>query len=167
MNHYEVTQKILSLGPTYEIRDISAPDVLATVRGKLLTMSPKLTMVAGDAGAPMAELTANFLKTKFVMKDAGGAEIATLTFPLIALKQSFTLNVGGQEYKASGGFLGGEFKCVDAQGQTVMVIAKQLSLRDKFAVMTTEALPREVALLAAVAIDQKLFQDNGAAYAEI
>jgi uncharacterized protein YxjI len=92
--------------------------------------------------------------------------VATLTFPLIALKQSFTLIVDGQEYKASGGFLGGEFKCVDAQGQTVMVITKQLSLRDKFAVNTTGALPRDVALLAAVAVDQKLFQDNGA-YANI
>jgi hypothetical protein len=42
-----------------------------------------------------------------------------------------------------------------------MVIAKQLALRDKFAVTTSGVLPRDVALLTAVAIDQKFFQDNG------
>lgn len=161
MQTFEVTQKILSFGPTYEVRTAGEDPPLATVRGKIVTLSPKLTMVEGAEGLPLAELTANFMKTKFVMKGPGGAEIATLTFPLIALKKSFTLTVGGAEYKAEGGIFGGEFKCVDAQGNAVMVIAKQLSLRDKFAVSTNGVLPRDVALLAAVAIDQKLFQDDG------
>jgi uncharacterized protein YxjI len=161
MQTFELTQRLLSIGPTYEVTALGQADVLTTIRGKLLTLSPKLTMVEGAAGATVAELTANVFKTKFVMKDASGKEVATLSFPLIQLKKSFVLSAGGQDYKAEGGFLGGEFKCVDAQSNTVMVIAKQASLRDKFAVSTNGALPRDVALLAAVAIDQKLFQDPG------
>lgn len=163
METYEVTQKLLSFGPSYEARAVGADDVLASIRGKLLALTPKLTMVAGEDGAPVAELTANWTKTKFAVT-AGGKEIATLAFPLIALKKSFTIAHGDRTYKAEGGFFGGEFKCVDEQGTPAMVIAKQLSFRDKFAVSTSGALPREVALLAAVAIDQKFFQDT---YADI
>jgi|SRR5215469_8329769 len=160
MQTFEVVQKLLSFGPSYEIRPTGQTDVAMTVRGKVLTMTPKLTMVAGADGAPVAELTANFMKTKFVVMGTDGKEKGTLQFPLLQFKKSFTITVDGHDFKADGGFFGGEFKCVDAQGNPVLVIAKQLSLRDKFAVTTNGTLPEEVALLSAVAIDQKFFQEE-------
>jgi uncharacterized protein YxjI len=160
MQTFEVVQKLLSFGPAYEIRLTGQTDVAMTVKGKVLTMTPKLTMVAGTDGGAVAELTANFMKTKFVITGSDGKEKGTLTFPLLQFKKSFTISSEGHEFKADGGFLGGEFKCVDAQGNPVLVIAKQLSLRDKFAVTTNGALPEEVALLSAVAIDQKFFQEE-------
>lgn len=166
MQTYEVTQKILSVGPTYEIRGSAVDEIVATVRGKLLTLTPKLTMTSGASDEPIATLSANLMKTKFVMRDAQGNELATLSFPLLQLRKSFCITAGGRDYKAGGGLLVGEFKCVDADGQPVLVIAKQLALRDKFSVTTTGVLPREVALLAAVSVDQKLFQDGGLAFAE-
>jgi len=160
MQTFEVTQKLLSFGPAYEIREIGNQEVLMTVKGKVLSMTPKLTMLSGTEGPAVAELKANFMKTKFAVTGADGKELGTLIFPLVQFKKSFTIAVGDAEYKADGGFFGGEFKCTDGQGNPVLVIAKQLSLRDKFAVTTNGALPREVALLAAVAIDQRFFQEE-------
>jgi uncharacterized protein YxjI len=160
METYEVTQKLLSFGPQYEVRADHQPDVIMTIKGKLLSATPKLTMVQGTEGAEVAAMNGNFLKTKFECYDANKQLLGVLAFPMFAFKKGFTLTVGDKEFKADGGFLGGEFKCVDAHGQTVMVIAKQLSLKDKFAVQSTGALPRDVALLAAVAIDQRFFQED-------
>src|SRR5262245_41014036 len=138
MQMYEVTQKILAIGPTYEIRAVGSDAVLYTVRGKLLTFTPKLTLVEGEKGAEIAKLTANFTKTKFTVE---GATPATLTFPLIALKQRMTLQIGGQEYAADGGFLAGAFRCADQAGNVVFEILKELSLRDKFRVQIHTDLP--------------------------
>jgi len=162
METFEVTQKLLSFGPQYEITAQGNPTVLFLVKGKILTMSPKLDMFQGSTGegAPVASMTANFMKTKFECFDANKQLLGTLSFPMFAFKKGFALSFGGQEFKADGGFFGGEFKCTDAQGNNVMVIAKQLALRDKFAVTTSGVLPRDVALLSAVAIDQKFFQDS-------
>jgi uncharacterized protein YxjI len=157
MQAYEVTQKILAIGPTYEVRAVGSDAVLYTIRGKLLTFTPKLTLVEGDKGAEIAKLTANFTKTKFTVE---GPNPATLSFPLIALKQRMTLQVDGQEYSADGGFLAGAFRCADASGNAVFEILKELSLRDKFRVQIHAALPPIVVLLAAVAIDQRYFQDT-------
>jgi hypothetical protein len=103
----------------------------------------------------------NFMKTKFECFDAQKNLVGTLTFPLIAFKKGFTVAVGGQEYKADGGFLGGEFKCLGPDGNPAFVIAKQLSLRDKFGISNTGLIPRDIVVLAAIAIDQKYFQDSG------
>jgi uncharacterized protein YxjI len=157
METYEVVQKILSFGPQYEVRAADSPEVLMTIQGKVLSMTPKLTMRDGER--EVATMQGNFMKTKFECFDAEKQPLGTLAFPLIALKKGFTLTVGDATIQADGGFLGGEFECKDANGHTVMKITKQLSLRDKFAVQTSGAVPRDVALLAAVAIDQKFFQD--------
>src|SRR5262249_36192973 len=126
MQTYEVTQKILSFGPTYEVRAPNSPEVLATVKGKIISVSPKLTMIQGSQGPEIASMKANFAKTKFTMTSADGSESAVLTFPLIALKKSFVLTVGGQDYKADGGFMATGFKCNDPSGQLVLEITKQL-----------------------------------------
>jgi len=159
MQTFEITQKVLSFGPTYQVRAQTSEDVLMTIKGKLLSASPKLTMVEGGEGAEMASMTGNFVKTKFTMHDTQQREIGLLSFPLMSLKKSFSLKVGDHEYKAEGGFFGGTFKCTDPAGQTVLEISKQASLRDKFAVTVNDPIPAEVALMAAVAIDQRFFED--------
>jgi hypothetical protein len=79
---------------------------------------------------------------------------------MFALKKTFTLETGGQQYKAEGGILAGEFTCKNAHGEVVLTITKQLAFKDKFAVETSGAIPTQVALLAAVAIDQRFFQES-------
>jgi uncharacterized protein YxjI len=162
METFELTQKLLSFGPQYEVRDPmqAGQDVLVTIKGKVLSATPQLTMVQGSEGPTAASMKGNFLKTKFECFDAQNQPLGTLAFPMIQFKKGFTISSAGHEFKADGGFSGGEFKCTDASGNVVMTIAKQLSLRDKFAITTTGALPRELALLAAVAIDQRFFQDT-------
>jgi uncharacterized protein YxjI len=159
METYQVTQKVLSLGPTYQVRTPPSDEVKATVKGKLLTAAPKLSMVEGNEGNEIASMKANFLKTKFQIFGADKTEVGTLAFPLIALKKSFVLTLGEHEYKAEGGILGGHFKCTDARGEVILEIAKELALKDKFSVSVSRDIPREVALLAAVAIDQKFFEE--------
>jgi uncharacterized protein YxjI len=160
METFELTQKLLSFGPAYEVRTNQQDDVMTTIRGKVLSATPQLAMHAGSDGPETASMKGNFMKTKFECFDAQKQKIGTLSFPMIALKKTFTLEVAGQEFKADGGYLAGEFKCIDAQGNVVMVISKQLSLRDKFAISNTGAIPHAIALLAAVAIDQRFFQES-------
>ena len=131
-----------------------------TIKGKVLSATPKLTAISGAEGPEVASMAGNFMKTKFECFDAQKKLLGTLAFPMFAFKKGFTITVGDKEYKADGGFFGGEFKCTDAQGNVVMVIAKQLSLRDKFAVSTDGTLPRDVAIMSAIAIDQKFFQEE-------
>ena len=159
METYEVTQKILSFGPTYQVRRPGSDEVLVTVKGKLLSMTPQLNMVEGTEGREVASMKANFLKTKFVITGPNKEEVGTLAFPLVALKKSFVLTLGRREFKADGGILAGKFTANGASGP-VLEIAKELSLKDKFRVNVAEEIPREVALLAAVAIDQKFFEES-------
>ena len=160
METFELTRKLLSFGPQYDVRTAAAPDVVSTIKGKVLSATPELAMHDGTAEGPQsASMKGNFMKTKFECFDKDAKPLGTLSFPMLALKKSFTLQTGGQEYKADGGYLGGEFTCKDAQGETVLTITKQLSLREKFAISTSGAIPRELALLAAVAIEQRLFEE--------
>jgi uncharacterized protein YxjI len=166
METYELTQKVLSFGPAYEARRTDRAEPPIAIKGKILTVSPRLSMLGGESGGEVASLAGNFSKTKFDCFDAQKNCIATLRFPLFAIKKGFTIDVsasaGGaaRQYKADGGFLGGAFECKNAAGEVVMRIAKQLSIREKFEVTTTGELPRDVALMAAVAIDQKFFRDD-------
>ena len=157
MQSFEITQKVLAIGPTYQVRAPASNDVLMTVRGKVLTATPKLMMVRGAEGSTVAQMNGNFFKTRFQIFGSDQKEIGSLEFPLIQLKKSFTLKVGAAEYKADGGLLGRGFKVTDAQGETVLEIQKQLALKDKFSVLANDQIPPEVALLAAVAVDQKFF----------
>ena len=160
MEAYEVSQKILSIGATYQVRAAGSSEVLYTVKGKVIAVTPKLTMVEGEKGDEVAVVTGNFFKTTFTMKGTDGSPMGELSFPLIMFKKTFTLSAGGQQYKASGGLMGRAFSCEDSSGNTVFEVNKELALKDKFAVNCSDALPREVAFLAAVAIDQKFFEDD-------
>jgi uncharacterized protein YxjI len=160
MQAYEVSQKILSIGATYEVRQPGNDGILNTIQGKVLSATPKLTMREGKEGGEVAKIQGNFFKTKFQISDSQGNSVGTLSFPFIALKKSFTLDIGGKQYKATGGLTGRAFTCTDSTGKTVFEVSKQLALKDKFAVHVSESVPRDTAFLAAVAIDQKFFQDK-------
>jgi hypothetical protein len=97
-------------------------------------------------------------RSDFECFDGKDQPLATLSFPIAGMKRRFTLTIGGADHTAEGGFLGGAFTCKSASGETVLIIKKQIALRDKFKVDST--LPREVALFAAVAVDQKYFEET-------
>ncbi len=159
MATYHVTQKMLSLGPTYYVTAVGSEEALFTVKGKLLSATPKLTMVQGTDGAEVATLTGNFTRTQFTVT-VGGAEQATLRFPLISWKKGFGLAAGGREYSADGGVLALGFSILGADGKPALAITKMPKLRDQFEVEFSAELERDTALLAAVAVDQKYFQED-------
>jgi hypothetical protein len=156
MNTFEVTRKIISLGPQYDV--VGADGTRALVRGKIIAVTPKLTMTAAGDGPELAVLTGNFLKTKFECT-VGGQVLASLAFKMISIKKSFTLTFGGQDLKVEGDIMAFDFHLRDAQGVTLMSLSKQLSLRDKFLVTVQDRMPWQVAVLSAVAVDQKYFSD--------
>lgn len=160
MQRFEVTQKLLALGPTYQVREEGAEHVRMTVKGKLLSATPKLSLVRGEEGDTLATMNGNFWKTKFVVQK-NGEDVATMSFPVFQLKKGFTLSIGSRELKADGGLLGAKFTVKDANGQTALEIEKKLSLKDKFEVRAADEIPVEIAAFAAAAIDQRFFQDDG------
>ena len=159
MQSWEVTQKLLAFAPTYEISVPGNPAVLMTVKGKLATATPKLSLTQGGPDGPeVGRLEGNFWKTQFRILLPDGAQVGQLTFPFFMFKKSFTLTFGGNSWSAEGGYAGWAFRCRDAQGQTVFEIARQATLRDRFRVDVADGVPAEVGCLAAVAVDQRLFQ---------
>ena len=167
MQAYELTQKLLSVGPTYEVRNVPTPmggvdetaPPMVTIKGKLLSATPMLFINEGVEGPGLGIMKGNFSRTKFECKTADDQLIGSLQFPMLALKKTFTLQAGTKEYKADGGYLAGEFVCKDDAGNVVMRISKQLALRDKFRIEADDSIPTPLALLAAVAVDQRFFQE--------
>jgi uncharacterized protein YxjI len=157
MESYEVTQALLSVGTVYHVRKPRTEDLLYTVRGELMTSTPKFHLVEGDQGKALADLTANFIKTKYEIT-AEGKALGSLVFPAVAFKKTLTLTVGEDVYEADGGVFKGVFQCKKADGSVVLEIAKALSIRDTFLVKTTESLPLEVGLLSAVAIHSRFYE---------
>ena len=160
MQTYTVTQKIISIGATYQIRSGESKDVLMTVKGKILTFTPKLEMKKGTEGEIINRLKGNFTKTKFSMEDMNANEIANIQFPYIAFKKRFSLTIGDKTYNAQGSFTAWHFNCTDDTGKEVFSISKDFSFRDKFTVNIDESMPKEIILLTAIAVDQKFFQQK-------
>jgi uncharacterized protein YxjI len=160
MKTYTVTQKILALGATYEVRDSKEGPPLFTVRGKILTFTPYLEMMKGKDGAKTHVLKGNFLKTKFSVATAEGGPVGEIQFPFFAFSKSFTMTIGANQYNAKGNFFAWNFAAKDAGGKDAFVIQKQIALRDKFEVMIDEALPVEPIVLSAIAVDQRFFQNQ-------
>lgn len=160
MQTFELTQKILAIGPTYEVRtsDDASPPVL-TIKGKVLSATPLLSMNEGIDGPAIGSMKGNFTRTKFECKTSDDRPLGSIQFPMLALKKTFTLEADGKSYRGDGGYLAGEFVCTDDGGNVVMKITKQLSLRDRFRIEADERIPTQLALLAAVAVDQRFFQE--------
>lgn len=157
METYEVTQVLLTVGTVYHVRKPRTEETLFTIRGELMSTAPKFHLVEGDSGKARADLTANFIKTKYEIH-GDGKLLGALVFPAVAFKKTLSLTVGDQAYVADGGVFKGVFRCKKEDGTVVLEIAKELSIRDTFLVKTTEALPLEVALLSAVAIHSRFYE---------
>jgi uncharacterized protein YxjI len=157
METYEVTQVLLTVGTVYHVRKPRTEEALFTIRGELMSTAPKFHLVEGDAGKLRADLTANFIKTKYEIR-GDGKLLGALVFPAVAFKKTLSLTVGDASYVADGGVFKGVFQCKKEDGTVVLEIAKELSIRDTFLVKTTDALPLEVALLSAVAIHSRFYE---------
>lgn len=160
MESYEVTQALLTAGTVYHVRRPGTEPTLFTVRGELMTTVPKFHLVEGDSGKAIADLTANFIKTKYDIHGLTEPRklLGALVFPAVAFKKTLTLVVGEDEYTADGGVFKGVFQCKSKAGVVVLEIAKELSfIRDTFLLKTDESLPFEVAVLSAVAIHSRFY----------
>jgi len=147
----------MSVGTVYHVRRPREDALLYTVRGELMSPTPKFHLVEGEAGRELALLHANFIKTKYEVLIEGTSR-ASIVFPAVALKKTLTLVVGAEEYAADGGVFKGVFRCKKPDGAVALEITKELSLRDTFAVKVDESLPLEVALLSAVAIHSRFYE---------
>jgi uncharacterized protein YxjI len=158
METFEVTQLLMAVGSVYQVRTPGSEDLLMTVKGSLMTPTPKFSMVKGADGAELATLTGNFIKTKFQIHAADKSELGALSFPAIAFKKTLVLTVGGRGYTADGGIMGGVFRCVDNEGVSALEISKKSGIRDKFEIAIKGNIAKEVGLLAAVAIHSRFFE---------
>ncbi|MBN2442733.1 MAG: hypothetical protein JXJ04_15360 [Spirochaetales bacterium] len=157
MKTFTITQKILSIGATYLVKAIESDDIINTIKGKILTLTPKLEMRQGKEGDIVKVIKGNIFKTKFTIESPEGNEEATIAFPFIALFKKFTLTIGSTIYNAKGSIAAWNFTCTDESGQTMFTISKEFAFRDKFTVSLEESLPAEIIILVAVAVDQKFF----------
>lgn len=157
MTVYEVTQALLSVGTVYHVRKPREEAVLYTVRGVLMSATPKFRLVEGDEGKEVGALTGNFIKTKYEIADESKV-VANLTFPAVAFKKTLTLVVGEQTFEADGGVFRGVFQCKTKDGDIVLEIAKELSIRDTFSVKSSDTIPFQIGLLAAVAIHSRFYE---------
>ena len=90
-------------------------------------------------------------------------ELASITFPSIALKKTLALTVDGRTYTADAGVLALEydFKCQDEKGAVAVEVKKREGLtkvRDRFSVESADDVPPEVAVLVTVAIHSRYFE---------
>jgi uncharacterized protein YxjI len=158
MDTYVVTQALLSVGTVYHVRKPGEDKVIFTVKGELMSATPKFRLVEGEDGKETGLLTGNFIKTKYEIH-ADGAVLGTMVFPAVAFKKTLTLSlIDGPEYEADGGVFKGVFQCKDKDGTVVLEIAKELSIRDTFVVKRSDKLPLQIALLSAVAIHSRFYE---------
>jgi uncharacterized protein YxjI len=158
MQSFTITQKILAIGATYEVKPTGSDSLLNLIKGKVLTFTPKLEMRNGEKGEVTHLLEGNFWQTKFKILDAKQTEIGVIQFPFIAFFKRFTLITGGKTFNVKGSITAWNFACTDESGKSILTISKEFAFRDKFAVTVDESVQKEVAILAAIAVDQKFFQ---------
>jgi uncharacterized protein YxjI len=158
METFEVTQVIMTVGSTYQVRVPSEEKVTMTVKGSLMSATPKFSLVTGSDGPEVASLAGNFIKTKFQMFGSDKKDLGSLSFPAIAFKKTLVLTVGGRGFTADGGLMGGTFRCIDNDGKVGIEIENKGGFRDRFQVKVQDDLPKEVGILAAVAIHSRFFE---------
>jgi uncharacterized protein YxjI len=162
MKEFEIAQVLMSVGTVFEVRAPGGEDVLHTIRGELLSTAPKFHLAAGGAdaarGTPAWDMIANFVKTKYDVQ-ADGKEVATLTFPTVAIKKTLTLTLGEDTYVADGGVFKGVFRFTkEGSDDVVLEVSKSGTLRDTFLVKTGDVVPLEAALLSAAAIHSRFYE---------
>jgi uncharacterized protein YxjI len=156
MSVFEITQRFMTIASEYEVKVGTETEASLMVKGTFLTSTPNLTLFEKDKA--IATLTGNMMKTKFVIS-AGGEEKAVVNFPAVSLRKTMTLTVNGRGYHATSGGLSTEiFQCADNEGKVALELRKEVSFRDRFKVDAQESIPREVAILAAVAIHCRYYE---------
>lgn len=156
MSVFEITQRIMTVASEYEVRTDGEKEASLIVKGTFLSSTPSLSLNDGDK--TVATLNGNMMKTKFVIA-SGGEEKAVVNFPAVSLRKTMTLTVNGKGYHATSGGISTEvFQCADNEGKVVLELRKEVGWRDRFKVETKEALPREVAILTAVAIHSRYYE---------
>ena len=156
METFEVTQVVMTVGSTYEVRVSSAEAVTMKVEGSLMSTTPKFQLLQGTT--ELARLTGNFIKTKFQIRRGDNEELGHLSFPAIAFKKTLVMTVGTRGFRADGGLMGGVFRCIDNAGRVGIEITKTETLRDRFLVSVDDGIPMEVGILASVAIHSRFFE---------
>lgn len=156
--NFEITQRLMSVASEYDVKvgEEEKPSML--VKGTFVATSPSLTLLEGET--VVATLKGNVMKTKFVVAGPGGEEKAVVNFPAVSLRKTMTLTFGGRGYHAvSGGVSTEIFQCADNDGKVVLELRKHVRWRDHFKVEARlEDLPREVAILTAVAIHSRYYE---------
>jgi len=67
----------------YHVRRPRHEELLYSVKGVLMSPTPKFHLVEGESGKELGQLVGNFLKTKYEVQSEGKT-LATLTFPAVA-----------------------------------------------------------------------------------
>jgi uncharacterized protein YxjI len=158
MATFDVTQVVMTVGSTYLVKAPGDGPVVMTVKGTLMSPTPKFQLVTGEDGPELATLTGNFIKTKFQIKGPDKEELGNLLFPAVAFKKTFVLTVGGRGFTADGGLMGGVFRCVDNDGRVGIEIKKTETFRDRFSVTVDDGVRQEVGILTSVAIHSRFFE---------
>jgi len=158
METFDVTQVVMTVGSTYQVRTLGDDKISMTVKGTLMSPTPKFQLVTGEDGSELATLTGNFIKTKFQMRGAEKEELGNLSFPAIAFKKTLVLTVGGRGFTEDGGLMGGVFRCIDNDGRVGIEITKKETFRDRFNVSVYDGISKEVGILASVAIHSRFFE---------
>ena len=162
MSSYELTQRLMSVATYYDVRELGGSDVVFHVKAELMSPTPKSALFDDETQAELSRLRGNFNKTHFTV-EVSGKPVATVDFPVVAIKKTLTLTIGDKAYHADAGVLSTlyDFGCVDDKGEVAMRVKKAEGLtkvRDRFVVEPSDVAPKEVALLVAVAIHTRYFE---------
>jgi hypothetical protein len=111
MQSFKITQKILAIGDTYEVRQSDSDEICYLVKGKVFSLKPILEMRQGMDGSVTHILKGNLWKTEFTVVDSSEMEIGSIKYPLIAFFQRFTLVTEGKVLNAKGGVTAWKFIC--------------------------------------------------------
>lgn len=162
MEAYEVTQVLMTVGTVYHVRRARSPEspILFVVKGEMMASVPKFKMTEGETPNAVADMSANFIKTKYEVHDGGGALLGSVGFPTVAFKKTMTLHVGKEGddvFQADAGVFKGVFQCKRPDGTVALEVAKELSIRDTFVVKPDEKIPLPLAFFTAVAIHSRFY----------
>jgi hypothetical protein len=158
MEAYELTQKLFGGG--YDVHAPGGDAVVMAVRDGTLHDG-------GEKGPALGRVKPNFWATRAKLFDPDGNDIGELEFPspLSFKGKTFALHTADAVYRAryeatdrAGKISSGVFRCADDRGEVALEIEKQLTLKHRFSVRFAPAMPREIAVLAAVAVDQRFFR---------
>ncbi len=157
----QVTQRLMAVAAQYDVA-VDGTEPSYVIKGEFMTTTPTLQMF-DKAGALVAGIKGNVLKTKFQIRGAKNEELASLNFSAIAFRKTFTMTVGTKGYYANAGVVGvvkDIFECRDNEGTVALVVSKEPGIRDRFKLELREErdVPFEVAVLAAVAIHSRFYE---------